>query len=156
MFDTLSERLGKIFKGLTGRGALSEADINAALREVRRALIEADVSLEVVRAFIEQVGARAKGAEVTRSITPGQQVIKIVNDELVRVLGEQAVPIDLRATPPVPILMVGLQGSGKTTSGQNCPAPEEKAQQESSAGLARHQPPRRHGTTQGIGRTDRG
>ncbi|VAW20822.1 Signal recognition particle protein Ffh [hydrothermal vent metagenome] len=116
MFDTLSDRLGDIFKGLTGRGALSEADVNAALREVRRALIEADVSLEVVRAFIEQVGMRAKGAEVTRSITPGQQVIKIVNDELVRVLGEEAVPIDLRAAPPVPILMVGLQGSGKTTS----------------------------------------
>jgi len=116
MFDTLSDRLSNIFKGLTGRGALSEADVNAALREVRRALIEADVSLEVVRAFIEQVGVRAKGAEVTRSVTPGQQVIKIVNDELVRVLGEEAVPIDLRATPPVPILMVGLQGSGKTTS----------------------------------------
>ncbi len=116
MFDTLSERLGNIFKGLTGRGALSEADVNAALREVRRALIEADVSLEVVRAFIEQVGVRAKGAEVTRSVTPGQQVIKIVNDELVRVLGDEAVPIDLRATPPVPILMVGLQGSGKTTT----------------------------------------
>ncbi len=116
MFDTLSDRLGNIFKGLTGRGALSEADISAALREVRRALIEADVSLEVVRAFIEQVGARAKGAEVTRSVTPGQQVIKIVNDELVAVLGEEAAPIDLRAAPPVPILMVGLQGSGKTTS----------------------------------------
>ncbi len=116
MFDTLSDRLSNIFKGLTGRGALSEADVTTALREVRRALIEADVSLEVVRAFIEQVSERAKGTEVTRSITPGQQVIKIVNDELVRVLGEEAVPIDLRAAPPVPILMVGLQGSGKTTT----------------------------------------
>ncbi len=116
MFDTLSDRLGNIFKGLTGRGALSEADVKAALREVRRALIEADVSLEVVRAFVEQVSARATGSEVTRSITPGQQVIKIVNDELVRVLGDEAVPIDLRAAPPVPILMVGLQGSGKTTT----------------------------------------
>ncbi|MCB1516227.1 MAG: signal recognition particle protein, partial [Hyphomicrobiaceae bacterium] len=104
------------FKGLTGRGALSEADVNAALREVRRALIEADVSLEVARAFIEQVRERATGSEVTRSVTPGQQVVKIVNDELVRVLGEEAAPIDLRATPPVPILMVGLQGSGKTTT----------------------------------------
>lgn len=116
MFDTLSDRLGNIFKGLTGRGALSEADVNAALREIRRALIEADVSLEVVRAFVEQVRERATGSEVTKSITPGQQVIKIVNDELVRVLGETADPIDLRATPPVPILMVGLQGSGKTTT----------------------------------------
>ncbi len=116
MFDNLSDRLGKIFKNITGRGALSEADVNATLREIRRALIEADVSLEVVRAFVEQVRTRATGSEVTRSITPGQQVIKIVNDELVRVLGKEAVPIDLRATPPVPILMVGLQGSGKTTT----------------------------------------
>jgi len=116
MFDNLSDRLGKIFKNITGRGALSEADVTATLREIRRALIEADVSLEVVRAFVEQVRERATGSEVTRSITPGQQVIKIVNDELVRVLGEEAVPIDLRASPPVPILMVGLQGSGKTTT----------------------------------------
>ncbi len=116
MFDTLGDRLGNIFKGLTGRGALSEADVNAAMREVRRALIEADVSLEVVRAFITQVSERALGAEVTKSITPGQQVIKIVHDELVRVLGEEAEPISLAATPPVGILMVGLQGSGKTTT----------------------------------------
>ena len=116
MFESLSDRLGKIFDGLRGRGALSEGDVDAALREVRRALIEADVSLEVVRAFVEQVRARAVGAEVTRSVTPGQQVVKIVHDELVRVLGETAVPIDLAATPPVTILMVGLQGSGKTTT----------------------------------------
>src|SRR5690606_19971743 len=99
-----------------GRGALSEDDVNTALREVRRALIEADVSLEVVRAFVEQVRERAVGAEVTRSVTPGQQVVKIVHDELVRVLGETQVPIDLATTPPVAILMVGLQGSGKTTT----------------------------------------
>ncbi|GGA36958.1 signal recognition particle protein [Pelagibacterium lentulum] len=116
MFDSLSDRLGKIFSGLTGRGALSEADVSAALREVRRALIEADVSLEVVKAFTEQVGARAIGAEVTRSVKPGQQVVKIVHDELVAVLGEEANPISLNAAAPVPILMVGLQGSGKTTT----------------------------------------
>jgi len=116
MFESLSDRLGKIFAGLTGRGALSEADVQAAMREVRRALIEADVSLEVVKAFVEQVSARAVGAEVTRSVTPGQQVVKIVNDELVRVLGEEASPISLNAPAPVPILMVGLQGSGKTTT----------------------------------------
>ncbi|WP_421952784.1 signal recognition particle protein [Pelagibacterium sp.] len=116
MFESLSDRLGKIFSGITGRGALSEADVQAALREVRRALIEADVSLEVVRAFTEQVGARAVGAEVTRSVKPGQQVIKIVHDELVAVLGEEASPISLNAPSPVPILMVGLQGSGKTTT----------------------------------------
>ncbi|HQZ13510.1 MAG TPA: signal recognition particle protein [Devosia sp.] len=116
MFESLSDRLGKIFEGLRGRGALSEADVDAALREVRRALIEADVSLEVARAFVEQVRERAVGAEVTRSVTPGQQVVKIVHDELIRVLGETGVPIDLQATPPVTILMVGLQGSGKTTT----------------------------------------
>ncbi|MEO6014676.1 MAG: signal recognition particle protein [Devosia sp.] len=116
MFESLSERLGKIFEGLTGRGALNEADVDAALREVRRALLEADVSLEVVKAFVEQVRERAVGAEVTRSVTPGQQVIKIVHDELVKVLGETAMPLDFNAVSPVPILMVGLQGSGKTTT----------------------------------------
>ena len=116
MFESLSDRLGKIFEGLRGRGALSAADVDAALREVRRALLEADVSLEVVRAFVEQVRERAVGTEVTRSVTPGQQVVKIVHDELVRVLGETGVPIDLNAPAPVAILMVGLQGSGKTTT----------------------------------------
>jgi signal recognition particle subunit SRP54 len=115
MFESLSDRLGKIFDGLRGRGALSEADVGEALREVRRALIEADVSLEVVRAFVEQVRERAVGAEVTRSVTPGQQVVKIVHDELVSVLGEEAVPVSLNAPAPVGILMVGLQGAGKTT-----------------------------------------
>ncbi len=116
MFESLSDRLGKIFDGLKGRGALGAADVDAALREVRRALLEADVSLEVVKAFVEQVRERAVGAEVTRSVTPGQQVVKIVHDALVQVLGDAAVPLDLAATPPVPILMVGLQGSGKTTT----------------------------------------
>ncbi len=116
MFDNLSDRLGNIFKNLTGRGALSENDIKIAMREVRRALIEADVSLEVVRAFIEQVSERAIGQEVTKSVTPGQQIIKIVHDELVRVLGEEAAPISLKAAAPVTIFMVGLQGSGKTTT----------------------------------------
>ena len=116
MFESLSDRLGSIFDGLTRRGALSEDDVNKALREVRRALIEADVSLEVVRGFVEQVRDRAVGAEVTKSVTPGQQVVKIVHDELVRVLGTTAEPINLAATPPVTFLMVGLQGSGKTTS----------------------------------------
>ncbi len=116
MFESLSDRLGKIFEGLTGRGALNAADVDAALREVRRALLEADVSLEVVRAFVEQVRERAVGAEVTRSVTPGQQVIKIVHDELIKVLGSTAVPLDFNAVSPVPILMVGLQGSGKTTT----------------------------------------
>jgi len=116
MFESLSDRLGKIFDGLRGRGALSADDVDLALREIRRALLEADVSLEVVKAFVEQVRDRAVGAEVTRSVTPGQQVIKIVHDELVAVLGETSVAIDLNAKAPVTLLMVGLQGSGKTTT----------------------------------------
>ncbi len=115
MFESLSDRLGKIFDGLRGRGALAEKDVDEALREVRRALLEADVSLEVVKAFVEQVRDRAVGVEVTRSVTPGQQVVKIVHDELVKVLGETQVPIDFNTTPPMTMLMVGLQGAGKTT-----------------------------------------
>ncbi|HVY52664.1 MAG TPA: signal recognition particle protein [Devosia sp.] len=115
MFESLSERLGRIFEGLTGRGALSPGDVDEALREVRRALLEADVSLEVVKAFVEQVRERAVGAEVTRSVTPGQQVVKIVHDELVKVLGDVPAPLDFNAPAPVGILMVGLQGAGKTT-----------------------------------------
>ncbi|MFK7793473.1 MAG: signal recognition particle protein [Devosiaceae bacterium] len=116
MFDTLSDRLSGIFDTLTKRGALSEKDVSEALREVRRALLEADVALEVVRAFVDQVRERAIGVEVLKSVSPGQQVIKIVHDELVAVLGSDAQTIDLASVPPVPILMVGLQGSGKTTT----------------------------------------
>jgi signal recognition particle subunit SRP54 len=116
MFDTLSDRLTGILDKLTRRGALSEADVNAAMREVRRALLEADVALEVVRDFTEKVRAEAVGAAVVKSVTPGQMVVKIVHDQLVAMLGSDADPIDLEAVPPVPILMVGLQGSGKTTT----------------------------------------
>lgn len=116
MFESLSDRLSGIFDGLTRRGALSEKDVNAALREVRRALIEADVALEVVRSFTDAVRERAVGAQVVKSVTPGQMVVKIVHDELVRVLGEEDATIDLNAPAPVPVMMVGLQGSGKTTT----------------------------------------
>ncbi len=116
MFDSLTDRLGGILDRLKRRGALTEADVNEAMREVRRALIEADVALDVVRSFTDKVRARAVGAEVIKSITPGQMVVKIVNDELIAMLGSDAKPIDLEAAPPVPVLMVGLQGSGKTTS----------------------------------------
>src|SRR3712207_2146726 len=116
MFEGLSDRLSKILDGLTRRGALSEEDVNAALREVRRALLEADVALDVARSFTDKVRARAVGAEVIKSVTPGQMVVKIVNDELVAMLGSEAETIDLNAAPPVAVLMVGLQGSGKTTT----------------------------------------
>jgi signal recognition particle subunit SRP54 len=116
MFETLSERLGAILDKLTRRGALTEADVNEAMREVRRALLEADVALDVVRSFIDRVKEKAVGQEVVRSITPGQMVIKIVHDELVKTLGSDAQGIDLAATPPVVMMLVGLQGSGKTTT----------------------------------------
>jgi signal recognition particle subunit SRP54 len=116
MFDTLSERLGGILDRLTRRGALTEADVDAALREVRRALLDADVALDVVQAFTEQVKANAVGVEVIKSVTPGQLVVKLVHDQLIATLGASGEPIDLNALPPVPIMMVGLQGSGKTTT----------------------------------------
>jgi signal recognition particle subunit SRP54 len=116
MFETLSERLSGILDKLTRKGALTEADVAEAIRETRRALLEADVALDVVRDFTEAVKAKAVGQEVVRSVTPGQMVIKIVHDELVRVLGSDAQGIDLAATPPVVMMLVGLQGSGKTTT----------------------------------------
>ena len=116
MFETLQDRLGSILNGLTGRGALSEADVAAALREVRRALLEADVALEVVRSFTDAVREKAVGAEILKSIKPGQMVVKLVHDELVSMLGSEGVSVDLNAAAPVVIMMVGLQGSGKTTT----------------------------------------
>ena len=117
MFESLSERLGSVFDRLTKQGALSEADVEAALREVRTALLEADVSLPVARDFIKKVTARATGQAVTKSVTPGQQVVKIVHDELIAVLAGDDAPEALKIdNPPSAILMVGLQGSGKTTT----------------------------------------
>ncbi len=116
MFDSLSDRLNGILDRLTRRGALSEADVDAALREVRRALLEADVALDVARSFADEVKKRAVGVEVIKSVTPGQMVVKIVHDQLVETLGATANPIDLNAPAPVAIMMVGLQGSGKTTT----------------------------------------
>jgi signal recognition particle subunit SRP54 len=116
VFDSLSERLGGILDRLTGRGALSEADVDAALREVRRALLEADVALDVVRSFVEQVKKNAVGVALVKSVKPGQLVVKLVHDQLVETLGASADPIDLNAPAPVGIMMVGLQGSGKTTT----------------------------------------
>ncbi|MEN3975664.1 signal recognition particle protein [Emcibacter sp. SYSU 3D8] len=116
MFETLSGRLGDIFDKLRGRGVLNESDVGAAMREVRVALLEADVALSVVKDFVEKVRARAVGQEVLRSVTPGQMVVKIVNDELVAMLGGESEDLSLAAAPPAAIMMVGLQGSGKTTS----------------------------------------
>jgi signal recognition particle subunit SRP54 len=117
VFEALSDKLGGVFDRLRGRGALSEADVNEALREVRLALLESDVALPVVRDFIASVRERAVGTEVLDSVSPGQQVVKIVNDVMIEQLGGAgAVPLNLNAPAPIPILMVGLQGSGKTTT----------------------------------------
>jgi signal recognition particle subunit SRP54 len=116
MFESLSDRLGGVFDKLRGRGALTELDVRAAMREVRIALLEADVALPVVKTFIDQVTADAIGSDVIRSITPGQMVVKIVNDALVDMLGGDAAPLNVDVTPPAVIMMVGLQGSGKTTT----------------------------------------
>jgi signal recognition particle subunit SRP54 len=116
MFENLTQRLGDVFGRLTRRGALSEADVDAALREVRIALLEADVALPVVKDFIAVVRERAIGETVLKSVTPGQMVIKIVHDHLVETLGARSEGLNLNAPAPVAIMMVGLQGSGKTTS----------------------------------------
>ena len=116
MFDSLSDRLGGVFERLRGRGALTEADVRAAMREVRVALLEADVALPVARSFVDTITEQAVGQNVLRSVTPGQQVVKIVNDALVEMLGSEASELELNVAPPAVIMMVGLQGSGKTTT----------------------------------------
>ena len=146
MFDSLSSRLSGILDKLTRRGALTETDVAEALREVRRALLEADVALDVVRSFTDKVRARAVGAEVAKSVTPGQMVVKIVHDVLVDTLGAEAEPISLNAVPPVPILMVGLQGSGKTTTTAKIAKRLSDRQGKRVHGFARHAQARRHGT----------
>ncbi|HEU0284495.1 MAG TPA: signal recognition particle protein, partial [Sphingomicrobium sp.] len=116
MFDSLSDRLGSVFDRLRGRGALTEADVRAAMREVRVALLEADVALPVARDFVDKVTERAVGQEVIRSVTPGQMVVKIVNDALIETLGSETAELNIDVNPPAVIMMVGLQGSGKTTT----------------------------------------
>src|SRR5258706_15335458 len=115
MFETLTNRLNQIFDGLRRRGKLSEADVDAAMREVRLALLEADVHFAVVKNFIAKIRERAIGAEVSKALNPGQQIIKIVNEELIQTLGEPA-PLNLTGPKPRVIMMVGLQGAGKTTA----------------------------------------
>ena len=116
MFDSLSERLGATLDGLRGKGRLSEDDINAAMREIRLALLEADVNFAVVRQFVAKVKERALGSDVLDSLTPGQQVIKIVHEELTELMGSAGSGLSFSNRPPTVILMAGLQGSGKTTA----------------------------------------
>ncbi|MFP5345391.1 MAG: signal recognition particle receptor subunit alpha, partial [Gammaproteobacteria bacterium] len=116
MFDNLSDRLAGVFDKLRGRGALTESDVRSAMREVRVALLEADVALPVARDFVEQATEKAVGQEVLRSVTPGQMVVKIVHDQLVETLGSDASDLRIDVNPPAVVMMVGLQGSGKTTT----------------------------------------
>src|SRR4051794_28992104 len=116
MFESLSDRLSGVFDRLRGRGALGEADVRGAMREVRVALLEADVALPVVREFVDRATEQAVGQQVLRSVTPGQQVVKIVHDALVEMLGADASELEIDVTPPAVVMMVGLQGSGKTTT----------------------------------------
>ncbi len=116
LFDGLTDKFGDIFDRLKKRGALNEADVDEAVREIRVALLEADVALPVVKEFVEKVREKAVGQDVIKSVTPGQMVVKIVNDHLIEMLGPEDAPVNLAAAAPVPILMVGLQGSGKTTT----------------------------------------
>ena len=116
MFESLSDRLSGVFDRLRGRGALNETDVRTAMREVRIALLEADVALPVVREFVDKATEQAVGQQVLRSVTPGQQVVKIVHDALVDMLGSDAAELEIDVTPPAVIMMVGLQGSGKTTT----------------------------------------
>lgn len=116
MFESLSDRLATAFRKLTGRGVLSENDVKQAMREVRRALLEADVSFAVAKDFVASVTEKAVGGDVLRSVSPGQQVIKIVHDEIVSLLGDESAPVELSGRPPLVYLLIGLQGSGKTTT----------------------------------------
>ena len=116
MFDSLTEKISSAFKKLKGQGVINEKTLNEALREIRIALLEADVALDVTKAFVENIREKALGKEVIRSVSPAQMVIKIVNDELTKILGSENYDINFRSKPPVIILMVGLQGSGKTTT----------------------------------------
>ena len=115
MFDTLSDRLDAVFTTLRGKGRLSDADIDATAREIRIALLEADVALPVVREFVDAVKERARGEEVSQALNPAQQVVKIVNDELVTILGGETRTLNLAKTPPTVVMLAGLQGTGKTT-----------------------------------------
>jgi signal recognition particle subunit SRP54 len=116
VFDNLSDRLSGVFDKLRGRGALTDADVRSAMREVRVALLEADVALPVARDFVDQATEKAVGQEVLRSVTPGQMVVKIVHDQLVETLGSDASELNIDVNPPAVVMMVGLQGSGKTTT----------------------------------------
>lgn len=122
MFESLSDRLSGVFERLRGRGALNEADVRAAMREVRIALLEADVALPVVREFVDKATEQAVGQQVLKSVTPGQQVVKIVHDALIDMLGAEAAELSVDVTPPAIIMMVGLQGRARRPAPPSSPS----------------------------------
>lgn len=135
MFDNLTDRLSRTLRNISGRGRLTEENIKETLREVRMALLEADVALPVVRDFINRVKEKAVGHEVNKSLTPGQEFVKIVRNELVSAMGEENQVLNLAAQPPAVVLMAGLQGAGKTTSVGKLEIPARKAQEKSAGGF---------------------
>ncbi len=151
-FESLSQRLCGVFKRLRGKGKLTEADIKAAMREVRMALLEADVNYKVAKSFIAQVTERAMGQEVMESLTPAQQVIKIVNEELTTLMGgEEAARIHIKSKPPTVIMLCGLQGNGKTTHCGKAGQVVFEGRAPAAAGGLRRLPPRGHRSAAGGG-----
>ena len=148
MFDNLSDKLQRVFKTLRGEGKLSAENMDAALREIRVALLEADVHFRVVKQFIEAVKEKAMGQEVLTALSPTQQVVKIVRDEMVKMLGTHQAKLRMANEPPSVIMIVGLQGSGKTTSTGEARALAFEERQLADDGFGRRLPPRRPQTTQ--------
>ena len=138
MFENLTEKITNVFNTLKGKGIIDESSLNEALREIRIALLESDVSIKVAKDFIERIKERALGKEIIKSVSPTQMVVKIVNDELTNLLGSENYDLNLQSKPPAILLMVGLQGSGKTTTCAKLAKWIEKNKKESSDGITRH------------------
>ncbi len=152
-FESLSEKLNETFKRLRGKGRLTEADVKEGMREVRLALLEADVSYKVVKDFVAKVTERAIGSDVLDSLTPAQQVIKIVNEELIALMGSETSKLASAPHPPTVVMMVGLNGAGKTTTTAKLRRPHAPpVRQASPAGRLRRLPSRRHRAAEGGGR----
>ena len=155
MFDALTDKLQGVFSGLRGRGKLTESDIDQAMRAIRLSLLEADVSLPVVKQLTTAIAERAKGAEVMESLTPDQQVVKIVSDELTALMGEANVALPLASKPPTIVLMAGLQGSGQDDLRRQAGAVLPRPGAGADAGGLRRAPPGRRRAARGPGRVDR-
>ena len=143
-FEGLTEKLSSAFKKLRGKGRLSESDVKEAMREIRLALLEADVSYKVVKEFIKKVTERAVGADVLESLTPAQMIVKIVNEELTALMGGQSTKLNLSPKPPTVVMLVGLNGAGKTTNGAKLAGYMKRQNGAPSAGRLRYLPPRCH------------